>query len=153
MLFSFLNLCILSLLSCFLSVCAQFIFNIHLTVKVTRRRVFFPACSSWINILTSSTWVRSDGITGFICFLYLNVFFVSSVNCCGQRTRAGSDLFPLQQNLQMSIFSPSRQLSEITAEPRWKWIEEWNLKESTHSDPVSHISQYDCKSSSNKAQH
>lgn len=28
-------------------------------------------------------------LIGFICFLYLNIFFVSIVDYCGQRTSAG----------------------------------------------------------------
>lgn len=58
----FLNLCILSFLSRFGSLYARFIFKTHLMLKFTHGRVFFSACSSWINILTSYTWVCNDGI-------------------------------------------------------------------------------------------
>lgn len=151
MLFSFLNLCILSFLSRFSSLYARFIFKTHLMLKVTHGRVFFSACSSWINILTSSTWVCSDGIPHWLHLFPLFKHLLCQLPDSLWAENKSRESFPLQRNLRMFIFSSSRQLSKITPEPQRRWMEEWNLKESTQLDPVSHISQYDCKSSSNKA--
>lgn len=150
--FSFLNLCLLSFLSCFISACAQFIFKTHLMVKVTCRGVIFS-----LQFMNKHTEKFPRGcavmgfLAGFVCFLYLNVFCVSVMDYCGQRTRAGTALSIATQFA--NVYSlPPWQLGEITAEPRRRWMEEWNLKESMQLDPVSHISQYECKSNSDKAQ-
>lgn len=147
MLFSFLILCILSLLSCFLSASAQFIFKTHLMVTVARGRVF-SACSWWIKILISSTRVCSDGISHWLHpFPFFERLFCQRhvLLWAENKSRNCSEIYKC-------IFSSSLQLSEITPESRQRWMEEWKLKESTQLDPVSHISQHDCKSNSNKAQ-
>lgn len=69
------------------------------------KEAFFPACSSWINILTSSMRVCSDGIPHW---LYLFPLFKRLV--CQHRgllwaknKRPKSLLSPLHRNLQMYI--------------------------------------------------